>query len=276
MILVTGATGFLGATLTHQLVEHGNNVRILRRETSKLDLLEDIVTHVDHAIGDVTDPLSLADAMEGASQVYHTAAIVGFGGRKTRQQLHETNVQGTANVANAALENDVERLVHVSSIAALGRREKEAGLIDETREWLSSKANTAYAVSKHLAEMEIHRAIAEGLDAVIANPAVVFGPGRSGENTMAIAEKLKAGKLPATPSGGTCVADVEDVANGLRLAMEHGHTDERYILGGENLTWVEILDTLADAMGTKRPKRVLSRRPALAVATVFELITTLT
>ncbi|MCH7637897.1 MAG: SDR family oxidoreductase [Bacteroidetes bacterium] len=272
MILVTGATGFLGATLTRQLVAGGHAVRILRREHSKLDLLNDTANRLEHVIGDVTDYPSVLAAMEGVQHVYHAAAYVGFGGKKDEARLMDVNVRGTANVADAAREAGVMQMVHVSSIAALGRTRGHHEPIDETAEWTASKENSAYAVSKHLAEMEVHRAIAEGLDAVLVNPSLIFGPGRPGENSMAIVEKVRDGRVPGIPSGGTCVVDVEDVAAGIRAAMERGATGERYILGGENLSWANIFGTLAEAFGAKLPRLRLNRGPAMVMATVSETL----
>lgn len=275
MILVTGATGFLGASLTRQLVSEGSPVRILRREFSKLDLLGDAAKHVDHAIGDVTNYPSVRAATNDIQHVYHAAAYVGFGGKKEEERLIEVNAGGTANVADAANEANVERLVHVSSIAAIGRRRGQTAPIDETTEWNPSKENSAYATSKHLAEMEVHRAIAEGLDAVMVNPALIFGPGREGENTMAIVKKVRNGRVPAIPSGGTCVVDVEDVAAGMRAAMHRGTMGERYILGGDNLSWAEIFGTLANALDAKLPRLTLTRGPAMAMATISETLSRL-
>ena len=243
LTLVTGATGFLGATLVRQLADTGEPVRILRRTSSSLDLLGDAADTVEHAIGDVTDFASVRAALDGVTHVYHAAAFVGFGGKNDTERLMQVNVGGTANVADAARETGIERLIHVSSIAALGRTLQPQGVIDETALWSTSKANTAYAESKHLAEMEVQRAIAEGLDAVLVNPALLFGPGRPGENTMEIAEKLRDGKLPAAASGGTCVVDVADVAAGMQAAMKHGTTGERYLLGGENHSLAGWLET---------------------------------
>jgi dihydroflavonol-4-reductase len=276
MILVTGATGFLGSVLVHQLLAEDEPVRILRRSTSSLDLLGDAADHVEHTVGDVTDAASVRAAMRDIEFVYHTAAFVGFGGKKDAEQLHAVNVGGTANVVNAALAEGARRLVLTSSQAALGRPETPVGVIDETAEWTASKANTAYAKSKHEAELEVHRGIAEGLDAVIVNPAVIFGPGRAGENTMEIVDKVRQGRMPAAPSGGTNVVDVEDVAAGHRAAMAQGETGERYFLGSENLRWKEILDTLADAFGVPGPRFVLSPKVALAAGTLSEVAATLT
>ncbi len=261
MTLVTGATGFVGSALVRQLLAAGGPVRVLRRESSSLDLLGASAGRVEHAVGDVTDAESVYRAAEGVETVYHVAATVAFG-RRARARLRAVNVGGTANVVNAALAAGVGRLVHTSSIAALGRPAR-AGVLDETATWTRSRLNTAYAVSKRDAEREVLRGVAEGLDAVIASPALVFGPGRPGEGTTALAQRLAAGRMPLTsvvpggvaPPGATAVVDVEDVAAGLRAARARGATGERYLLAAENLPWTEILVTLAAALGVEAPTR---------------------
>jgi dihydroflavonol-4-reductase len=180
------------------------------------------------------------------------------------------NVRGTAHVVDAALETGVERLVHTSSIAALGRPENLDHPINERLVWHHSPLNTSYAVSKHEAELEVYRGLAEGLDAVIVNPSLVFGVGRSGENTYQIAERIARGSFPAIPTGSTNVVDVEDVAAGHVQAMQYGRKGERYLLGGENLSWGTIIDTLAEALGVAPPRRMLTPRLALAAATLSE------
>lgn len=264
MVLVTGATGLLGAALTRDLVARGQTVRILRRPTSTLDLLGDAADRVEHAVGDVTNALDVEAAMADVRHVYHAAGLVRFGGPRQEEQLWTVNVQGTAHVVDAALAHGVERLVHISSIAALGRPEPSDVVIDEAIPWVPSRANTAYARSKHDAGLEVFRGCAEGLDAVVVSPAVLFGVGRSGENTWRLVERLRDGKLPAYPAGGTCVVDVLDLVDGLRRALDRGRTGERYLLGGDNLSWQAIFDTLADALGVEAPTRRLP--PALGVA----------
>ena len=268
--LVTGATGFIGSVLTHQLLAEGVEVRILRRATSQFDLLGEAAQHVEHVVGDVTDPESLREAMDGVRHVYHTAASVAQGGRRDWALLSRVNVQGTAHVVDAALASGVERLVHTSSIAALGRPERHDAPIDETTPWGTSRLNSHYAVSKHEAELEIHRGIAEGLDAVMVNPSLVFGVGRPGENTRQIAERIRDGRFRAVPTGGTNVVDVEDVATGHRRAMQNGKTGARYVLGGENLTWRAIVETLAAAFDVAPPRRSLTPGLARTLATAAE------
>lgn len=253
--LVTGATGFIGSALTQQLIAHDADVRILRRSTSSLDLLGPAATAVEHATGDLTDARSLYRAMDGVRRVYHAAAALGPG--NDRETLHRINVQGTANVVNAALEADIDRLVFTSSIAALGRPVDDEQPIDETAPRPRFNERSAYARSKYNAEREIHRGIAEGLDAVIVNPALVFGVGRPGDNTRRIVDAVRHGWLPGVPPGGTGVVDVEDVADGHRRAMAQGTSGERYILAGANLSWRAIIETLADAFDVDPPRRTI-------------------
>lgn len=271
-ILVTGASGFLGSALVRQLIlEDGADVRVLVRSSSRLDLLQDLEGRFERVEGDVTDPESLTDAMTGITQVYHVAAYIGFGGARDAENLYRVNVEGTAHVVNAALRAGVARLVQTSSMAAFGRPRTQDMMIDESLLWQDSKLNSEYAKSKYAGELEVHRAIAEGLDAVIVNPSLIFGEGRKGEGTMEIVGKVIKG-LPAAPWGATNVVDVLDVAKGHRLAMAHGKTGERYFLGGENLRWTEIVAQLAEAFGKKAPSRRLHPRLALAAAYVGETI----
>lgn len=276
LTLVTGATGLVGAALVRQLVAAGEAVRILRRPASPLDLLGPAAERVEHALGDVTDPESVDRAVQGVARVYHAAALIDFGGPRARRRLSAVNVAGTAHVVDAARAAGVERLVHVSSIAALGRPDAPGGTIDETAEWRPSRANTAYAESKRAAELEVQRAVAEGLDAVLVNPALIFGLGRPGDGTMRLVARVRRGAVPVVPAGGTCVVDAEDVAAGMRAAMARGGTGERYVLGGENLPWREVVAVLARAFGQAPPRRVVGGRALRAGAVLAEAAARLT
>ena len=274
--LVTGATGLVGAALVRQLVDAGEPVRILRRDSSPLTLLGPAAARVEHAAGDVTDPDAVADAMVGVGRVYHAAALLDFGGKRAEKRLFEVNVGGTAHVVDAAREAGVERLVHVSSIAALGRPEEPGGAIDEATPWVESAMNTAYARSKRAAEQEVQRGVAEGLDAVIVNPALVFGIGRPGEGTMRIVERARRGRLWLAPPGTTAVVDAEDVAAGMRAAMARGATGERYVLSAENLPWTTLLATLSDAFGQAGPRGVVPGGALVAGAVAAETLARVT
>ena len=270
MILVTGATGFIGSELTRQLVSRGDRVRILRRDTATLDLLGDTVSFVESVLGDVTNADSLLYAMNDVQQVYHVAGFIGFGWRRDKRMLYRINVEGTANVVNAALKAGISRLVHTSSIAALGRPEGLSKIIDESATWHRSHNNSLYAYTKYQGELEVQRGIAEGLDAVIVNPALVFGNGRKNENTRLIVEKIRDQKIPVVPIGGTNVVDVVDVAAGHILAMQHGKTGERYVLSGENLSWQEIFETIANALDVAPPRRKIPLGTYMTLAAILE------
>lgn len=274
--LVTGATGLLGATLTRQLVDAGADVRILHRSTSSFDLLGAAADAVERTVGDLTDARSLYRAMQGVQHVYHTAALID--GAALPDTIYRVNVGGTANVVNAALEAGVRRLVHTSSIAALGHPDdatKEV-VIDETSPWRPPTRGAAYARSKYESELEVQRGIAEGLDAVIVNPSFIFGVGRAGANTRRIVDAVRSGWLPGVPAGGTNVVDVKDVAAGLRRAMAHGRTGERYILGSENRSWQAIMATLADAFDVAPPTRTIPSGLLTAAGWIAETAARLT
>lgn len=274
-VLVTGATGFIGSVLTRQLVDAGADVRIFRRDTSSLRLLGRYVERVEHAVGDVTRARSLYDAMQGVDRAYHVAAKVSFA-PGDREALRRVNADGTANVVNAALEAGVNRLVHTSSMAAFGRPADPEGHIDETTEWQGRAGRSAYARSKRRAELEVHRGIAEGLDATIVNPSLVFGVGGPDTNTRRVVDAVRSGWLLAVPPGGTNVVDVRDVAAGLRAAMQRGETGRRYFLGGENLSWKAVAGTLAGAFEMPPPRRTVPAWLLSATGAVAEGISAVT
>ncbi len=269
-VLVTGATGFLGSELVYQLLEAGHHVKIFRRQTSGLHLLTSAADHVEHSVGDdITDLDALRKAMNNIQAVFHVAGNVNF----TSRFLNHVNVEGTATVVDAAQGAGVERLVHTSSIAAIGTSE---GMIsNENTEWQNNKP-WPYAQSKYLAELEVQRSIAEGLDAVIVNPALILGPDRSQGKALNLTHNyalaLRAGKIPAYPGGGTNVVDVADVAAGHLAALEHGQTGARYILGSENLNWKSILSILAEALNAKPPGIPLPYSMALAAGGFMDLV----
>ena len=267
---LTGATGFLGSWIARTLLEAGHSVRAIRRPTSKMDLVEEFASRMEWMQGDVLDPESLEAGMDGVDGAIHAAAYLGFESQQSIERLMQVNVDGTANVGDAALQKGVSRLVHVSSIAALGRTEEMTHCRDETAEWKTSPMNTGYALSKYRAEMEVQRGVAMGLDAVIVNPSIIMGVGRLSENTMQIPEQLAKRSIPFLPKGGSNVVDVRDVAEGVLRTFEKGETGQRYILAGHNLVWKEILETMCAQLGVRPPTRTLPRSVMMAAALFIE------
>lgn len=247
---VTGATGFLGSNLVRLLLEQGHQVRVVRRERSNRMLLEGL--DAEEHVGDIRNPDSLRGAFQGCDVVFHTAANVAvFGARRDRQQA--TNVDGTRNVLEACLEHGVSRVVYTSSIAAIGLPE-EGRLADETSPYNWGPYDMSYMETKRQAEAEAHRFVARGLDVVIVNPANIFGPGDIHFHLGGLLIAVQRGRVSAVPAGGFTVCHVGDVAQGHLAAAERGRTGERYILGGENLTFREIVQTVAEVVGARPPR----------------------
>jgi len=190
--------------------------------------------------------------MEGVDTVVHAAAVVSFL-KKERKQMYRANVDGTANVVNMALENGVKKLVHISSVAALGRT-AGAGHVNEEKKWEESKVNTHYAKSKFKAELEVWRGISEGLEAVILNPSTILGYGDWNSSSCAIFKKIYTGFKWFTP-GINGFVDVEDVARVAVLMMESPISEERFIVNGDTWSFKQLQETIADNFGKKRPVR---------------------
>ena len=251
-VLVTGGTGFIGAYILKELVEKGYAVRAIRR-INKLPFFisPDILDKVEWVTSDVLDVIALNEAMDGVEAVIHSAALVSFD-RKERKQMYNTNVDGTANIVNLSLENGIKKLVHISSISALGRT--FAGeQVNEEKKWMDSKLNSHYGISKNKAEMEVWRGMGEGLDAVIINPSTVLGFGNWHDSSCAIFKNMYKG-FPWYTNGVNGFVSVEDVAKVAVLLMESNITEERFIINHENWEFKKLFDIIADGFGQKRAK----------------------
>lgn len=227
-----------------------SNIRALRRSDSPMDLVEDIADKIDWIEGDILDTFILEDAMEGVQQVYHCAGVVSYA-PDDYQLMMDVNAEGTANIVNIALYRKVEKLIHVSSIAAIGRRPK-LPVIDEKTQWERSSWNSAYAVSKYLAEMEVWRGVAEGLSVGIVNPSVIIGSGYWETGTGQLFERANNG-LKFYPKGSTGYVDVRDVARFMIELMNSPVKDERFILNGTNTTYLDFFTQIAHILGKKPP-----------------------
>jgi nucleoside-diphosphate-sugar epimerase len=251
MILITGATGFLGAELTRQLTDQGFQVRALRRKNSLIPVQLANNPLIEWCIADINDFSSLEDAFEGITQVYHCAALVSFN-PKDKFKLIKVNIEGTSNVVNLSVQYEA-RLVHVSSVAALGDP-KKGMQITEDDYWEYSAQVHAYAISKYEGEMEVWRGIAEGLDAVIVNPSVIIGAGAGFDGSGAIFKLVRDG-LSYYTKGATGLVDVEDVAKGMIGLMNSNVTGERFTISSENYHYQNLFQEIAQGFGVKAPSR---------------------
>lgn len=255
MIVLTGATGFLGACLARTALAAGHPVRAIRREGGSPALAGEDASRIEWVTADLHDPPGLEEAFDGADAVIHAAALVSFRPGDRDRLLH-ANAEGTANVVNAALHAGVPRLVHVSSTAAVGRKPdaEPDERIDETWPWEWNAAATDYALSKHLAEREAWRGAAEGLDLLVVNPGTILGGGFWDRGTAAFFPRVDAG-LRWWTDGGTGFVDVRDAARMTLRLLEREAFGERYLLVGENMAWRELFARVADALGVPRPSR---------------------
>lgn len=249
-ILVTGATGFIGSRLVEKLVSSPDQIFVLVRKTSDLTALSGVVDKIRLVYGDITDRASVDAAVQGMDLVYHTAGITYMGDRKN-DQLYPINVTGARNILHSSLAAGVERVVHVSSISAVGVAFQGKPL-DEKSPWNFDVLGLEYARTKHLAEIEVAEAVKQGLDCVIVNPAFVFGAGDVNFNAGRMIKDIYRKRLPCYPTGGICVVDVDIVTETIVAAMEKGRSGERYIIGGDNVTYKQLVDTIARVTGAPR------------------------
>ncbi|HWO49275.1 MAG TPA: NAD-dependent epimerase/dehydratase family protein [Solirubrobacterales bacterium] len=268
--LVTGATGLLGSHLVRALADRGDELRLLIKRGSDTAALDGI--DYEEVTGDVTDRRAVRRAVEGVERVFHVAAESSLDDRD-RELVFAVNVGGTRLVADEALAAGVGRLVHTSSVAAIGPAAK-GGRADETQPFMIAHLGIAYANSKHEAEAEVLRAAARGLDAVIVNPTFTLGPpiGATSSMSIEVVRRFLQRRIPAYVDGGLNVVDVRDVAAGELLADEKGRRGERYILGGRNFTLQRLFADLSRISGVPVPPLRLPPRIAVGAAELSDLL----
>lgn len=258
-ILVTGGTGLLGAHLLLQLVQKGYRVKAIRRETSSLKVVEKVfaayssqenLSAIEWLTGDVTDYFSLENAFIGIDTVYHVAGYISFQA-KDKKKLELVNIQGSANVVDAALYREVKKVIYVSSVAALGRADLEDTINEETP-WKNSPVNTHYAVTKQAGEREIWRGSEEGLEVLVVNPGLILGYGDWDTGTGKIVKRIAEGQSFYT-DGCNGWVDVRDAARAMIELDEAGIHGEKFILIAENIPFEKGFAVMAKHLGSKAP-----------------------
>lgn len=261
-VFVTGATGLVGAHLLIELVKQGEQVKALHRSGSNLKVVEALFDHygvsshynrVTWVQGNLMDVMSLVEGMNGCNKVYHCAAYVSFD-PKDESKLMQFNIDGTANVVNACLSENISKLCYVSSTAALGRNEKEEEITENTP-WKSDFGNSKYSISKHYAEREVWRGVEEGLDVVIVNPCIIVGPGNWGQSSTNMFNQVWKG-LKYYTKGANAFVDVRDVSRVMYKLMESEIKSEQYLLIGENMPYRAFFDLVAEALNKQKPVKL--------------------
>ena len=258
MIFLTGGTGLVGAHILLKLAESGQKVKALKRKRSSLTVIKNIFSHykktdllksIEWIEGDLLDLFSLQEGIKGCNTVIHCAAIVSFNPRDFKKMM-KINVEGTANIVNICLENNIDKLAYISSIATLN--DDKNHIRTEDSFWKESKSNSQYAKSKYLSEQEVWRGIEEGLNSIIVNPSVILGPGDWTKGSSQMFEKVWKG-LKFYSSGSTGYIDVLDVAKCVVKLLEKEIINERFILNAENKKYRDIFDSIAENLNKPKP-----------------------
>jgi len=268
--LLTGATGFVGSAVARALIGAGFPVRALVRPGSPRFHLGDL--DLEFVEGDLRDAASVSRAVKGARYAFHVAADYRLWARDPHE-IFAANVDGTRNIMQAALRAGVERVVHTSSVATLGLR-PDGTAADESNPLSEAQGIGAYKRSKIAAERLVEAMIArEGLPAVIVNPSTPVGP-RDVKPTPTgrIIVEAACGRIPGFVDTGLNLVHVDDVAAGHLAALEHGVVGERYILGGANVTFADMLADIARLVGRKPPRLRIPRAAVMPIAYAAEAL----
>ena len=262
MILVTGGTGLLGAHLLFDLLQTEDKVSAIKREHSSLKIISQIFSYYTHkpqnyldriewVNAEITDYVSVEDAMIGVDTVYHCAAVVSFQ-KNDEALMMETNIGGTKNIVNACLYHKVDKLIHVSSIAALGRALPKE-MTTETTAWNDHDKTSAYSLSKYGSELEVWRGIAEGLNAAIINPSVIVGPGDWQHGSPQLFGLINKG-LKYYTNGTNGYVYVRDVTQIMIKLMNSSISEERFIVNASNLSYKSLFEMMAKSLEKEAPK----------------------
>lgn len=253
MIFVTGGAGLVGSALLKQLLQQNKGpIKALYRNNFPPTLTKEELAQIQWIKGDVLDTSLMYQELKECKQVYHSAAIVSYH-QKRREQMYHINIEGTANMVNASLECGVEKFLHVSSVAAIGRIRKGEAVNEETK-WTEETNGSHYGKTKYLSELEVWRGIGEGLNAVIVNPSIILGEAEWEVGSSSLFKNVW-NEFPWFTYGSTGYVDAIDVAKVMIDLMESNISAQRYILANEHLSYKEMLTKIANTFGKHPPQR---------------------
>ncbi|CAL65100.1 NAD-dependent epimerase/dehydratase family protein [Christiangramia forsetii] len=269
MILVTGGTGLVGSHLLYELAAKNEKLRATIRPSSDIGQVRKVFGYysdkaeadrlfnrIEWVTADINDIPSLNLAFEDISRVYHSAALVSFDPSK-EAKLRKINIEGTANIVNLCIANNISKLCYVSSIAAIGSNQNNSKL-DETSKWNPEENHNDYAISKYGAEIEVWRSTQEGIDAVIINPGVIIGPGFWNSGSGKIFSKIDNGLSYHFPKI-TGFVGVQDVVKSMIALMKSPIKNEQFIVVSENLSFETVFKETATYMGKSEPTKQLKK-----------------
>lgn len=250
MIAITGATGLLGSFIASKFILEGEQVVGIKREKSNISVVDHLQDKIQWRVADVADSISLSESFQGIHTVIHSAALVSFNPRKAKE-IFDTNVIGTKNVVDACLASGVRKLIHISSVAALGR-ERGVQLISEENTWADSQLNSDYAISKYQAELEVFRGHEEGLHVSLVNPSVILAPANWNRSSSQLFKYIWNEK-PFYTEGMLNYVDVRDVATIIHLLYKGDFNGERFIVNANHVSFKTIFDEIARRFNKKSP-----------------------
>lgn len=271
MILVTGATGLLGSHICRKLLNEHKPFIALKRGASDLSLLADIEGDIQWHEGDVAAIDSLEPIMDKVTEVIHSAAIVSYVPADF-SLMEKVNIEGTRDLVNLCLKHNIKYFLFVSSVAALGRTESQ-NFVDETNKWKVSKFNTHYGGTKYMAELEVWRAIQEGMTGCIVNPSLILGQGdwdKSSSQTF----KYVYNENKYYPAGTVNYVDARDVSDIITRLMEKGVNGERFVVNAGSLSYKSFFGAMAKHFHKKPPYK-LANKTAITLVVFLEKIKSL-
>ncbi|MBD79300.1 MAG: hypothetical protein CL840_10295 [Crocinitomicaceae bacterium] len=271
MNLVTGSTGIVGSQLVLDLLKKGEEVTAFKRKSSNLTPIknlfkrnqsEDLYQKIKWYDGDIVDIGSISDSLKGIKRIFHCAALVSFDPRD-KDKMEAININGTANIVNAAIENNVNQLIYVSSTAAIGKQKKGV-TIDEKCNWDAGTRNSFYSYTKYYSELEVWRGSEEGLNVSVVNPGVIIGTGEWGKSSTNVFKTVWNG-LKFYSRGSNAFVDVRDVSRIMIELAEKKIFNERFLLISENMTFKRFFELISSSLG-KKPPSILASRAMSSIA----------